>query len=142
MKNIKNLILLFIVSFLFFSCGKESDADNVLVGTFKVTKVEGQRYFNGNPDFYLVDNNPTGNIKFNKNGTGKQDYSFTVLGNKTVQNSNFSWTANASIININRYNEPDLIWERIINEKNKQVAAYDIIVDAQTKIKYTLTLEK
>lgn len=137
--NILWFCLLFI---LLGACGKEADATGNLEGEFSVTKVEGQRYFNGNPDFYLADNNPTGYVRFNTNGTGKQDYTFTIFGNTSTQNANFTWEADASTINIKRIGEPDLVWDRILNETDKQVAAYDIVLDAQTYIKYTLTMEK
>ncbi len=136
------LLLFSIMLVLLSACGKDADSTGNLIGEFKVTKVEGQRYYNGNADFYLADNNPTGYIRFNSNGTGKQDYSFTIFGNTSNQNSSFTWDADENTINVNRVNEPDLVWERILNETNKQVAAYDIVIDAQTTVKYTLTMEK
>lgn len=137
-----DIVWLSLLFMLLVACSKEADATGNLEGEFAVTKVEGQRYFNGTPDFYLADNNPTGYVRFNRNGTGKQDYTFTIFGNTSTQNSNFTWDADATSININRINEPDLVWERILNERDKQVAAYDIVLDAQTYIKYTLTMEK
>ncbi len=142
MKNIRILSSLFFVLILMVSCTKDADSEGNLEGSFNVTKVEGQRYYNGSADIYVVDNNPTGYVKFNSGGSGNQDYTFTLYGNSSRQNSNFTWSADASSVYVKRYNQPDLVWERIENEKNKQVVSYDIIVDAQTTVKYTLTMEK
>ena len=126
-----------------FSCEKEAIAPHgKLTGTCNVTKLEGQQYVLGVQGIYLADNNPTGTIKFERNGNGKQDYSFVLFGTTYPQYANFKWTATTTTINVNRINDTDLVWERLLSEEHKQIAAYDIIVDASSTIKYTLTLEK
>ena len=138
----KVLLFLISISILSNACKKQEDLDPVLYGTWNVTKVEGVYYLNNIPVTYPVDNNPTGTINFNSNGTGKQDYSYSIAGTVYPQNSNFIWEANAQQITIDRTNEPDMTWTRVLNEANKQVATYTYVVDATQKWDYTLTLEK
>ncbi|MCB9257596.1 MAG: hypothetical protein H6579_10730 [Chitinophagales bacterium] len=136
---------LFLLAFLFsslFSCKKEIDPEENLVGTWTVSKVEGQQIINGNPGFSAADNNPSGTISFSADATGQQNYSFSFLGTVYPQNDNFSWSATETEIIIDRLLNPDLVWTRIVNESNKQVASYDIPVNASQVIRYTLTLEK
>lgn len=99
-----------------FSCDKDKDEiDEGLVGTWEVTKVEGQQFVNGNPGIKLEDENPTGYVKFESDGKGAQNYSFTLFGNKYPQISQFIWTANASTVNVKRLNDTDLVWERLVS---------------------------
>jgi hypothetical protein len=123
------------------SCKKDSDGSE-LIGTWNVTKVQGQLIENGNPGITLADNSPTGYVLFNKNGTGTQDYSFTIFGLQSTYNSNFVWRANESEITIERINQPDLIWRRITNEPDKQEATYTTVINSTQSWDYTLTLEK
>lgn len=122
------------------SCHK--NLDKTLFGTWNVTKVEGTLNVNGFSIFTAQDENPTGTVKFESNGRGRQNYSFTFAGTIYEQIDNFSWEANDSEIIIVRSNDPDIIWTRIVDTDNKQVATYNIVVDANQNWDYTLTLEK
>ena len=143
MNKFKYTIPIAFAVLMFSSCGKDSEKlDEVLFGTWNVTNVEGQQYTNGNAGWNLSDNDPEGTITFNENGWGSQDYSFTIFGSTQTFNNNFSWEANESEIRINRLNQPDMIWVRETNENNRQIATYNIVVDADENWDYTLTLEK
>jgi len=122
------------------SCKKDSDGSE-LVGTWNVTKVQGQLVENGNAGITLTDNNPSGYVEFNKDGTGTQDYSFT-LGLSYSFTGNFVWRANEDEITIERINQPDLIWRRVTNQPNKQEATFTTVVSSTQNWDYTLTLEK
>lgn len=134
-------ILTLVLITLLFSCSK-GEIDPELTGTWEVTKVEGQQFYNGAQGIYLVDNNPSGTIEFKKNGRGEQDYSFTLFGTVYEQKGSFTWSATELEVIIERNNDDDLIWSRLVSESKKQVATYDIVVDAQNTARYTLTLEK
>lgn len=142
MKNFRSLALFVALLAMMISCAKDIDPDGNLDGTWQVEKVEGQQYTNGNPGIYLTDNNPTGTIQFKKTGWGEQDYSFTLFGTAYPQNNSFKWSATESEIIIDVVNGDDMIWARELNQSDKQIASYDIVVNANTTIKYTLTLEK
>jgi hypothetical protein len=143
MKSFPFLFIFVSLAILIHSCGKDNkENDPQLVGTWNVVKVEGQQYFNSSPGIYLADNNPTGYIKFEADGKGEQNYSFTLFGTNYPQNSSFRWYSSATTINIKRINDSDLVWNRVLSQENKQVASYDIPVDASTTIRYTLTLDK
>lgn len=137
----KILLPLFAIALFITSCKKEN-LDSGLFGTWNVTQVSGIYYLNGSVVASPVDNNPTGTIKFNSNGTGKQDYSFSLYGSTYPQTSNFVWEADDSKITIDRTDEPDMEWTRVTNESNKQVATYRYVVNASQSWDYTLTLEK
>lgn len=122
------------------SCNK--NLDSVLFGTWNVTKVEGTLNVNGVSVFTAQDNSPVGTVKFESNGRGRQNYSFTFAGTVYEQVDDFSWEANESEIIIVRLSEPDMIWNRIINTENRQKASYNVVVDANQNWDYTLTLEK
>lgn len=135
------VILFFLITFS--SCSKDdADFDGNLTGKWNVTKVEGQQYVNGNAGIYLQDNSPTGYIEFKSNGKGEQNYSFTLFGTSYPQVANFTYTSTENSIIVKRFGEDDLVWNRLTNETNIQVASYEIPVDASTTIEYTLTLEK
>ncbi|TNF26921.1 MAG: hypothetical protein EP314_05350 [Bacteroidetes bacterium] len=122
------------------SCKK--NLDEILFGTWNVTKVEGTLNVNGVSVFTAQDNSPVGTVKFESNGRGRQNYSFTFAGTLYEQVDDFRWEANESEIIIVRTSEPDMIWTRIINTENKQKASYNLVVDANQNWDYTLTLEK
>lgn len=136
--------LLFLLPFLFInSCKDDSGSlDPVLFGTWNVTKVQGQQYVNGSAGLLLTDNNPTGYVRFDSDGSGREDYTFTIFGSTYPNVSDFTWEADDAAITVVRYNQPDLIWRRITNETSKQEATYTIVVDATQYWDYTLTLEK
>ena len=137
-------ILLCLTTLLFSnSCKKDAEnLDAVLFGTWNVTKVQGQQYVNGTPLLLLSDNNPTGYVRFNDDGTGRQDYTYTIFGTTYPNVSDFSWEADENEIRIDRFNQPDMVWKRGTSLPDKQEAAYTIIVDATQSWDYTLTLEK
>ena len=134
------IVLLISMTLSFTSCNK--NLDQALFGTWSVTHVEGVLHSNGVPFFTVEDANPTGYVKFEKSGTGEQNYSFTLSGTVYTQQDNFTWEADEDEIVIVRSGESDLIWDRITDTETKQVATYRIIVDATSYWNYTLTLEK
>lgn len=140
MKN--SYFLLLPIFFCFLSCKDEGQLDATLFGTWNVTKVQGQQYVNGTPGFLLTDNSPTGYVRFDDDGTGEQNYSFTIFGTTYPNVSEFYWEADAAEIRIDRFSQPDLVWRRITNEANKQEATYNIVVDATQSWDYTLTLQR
>ncbi len=132
--------MLAISAFVFNSCNK--NLDKVLFGTWNVTKVEGTLNVGGVSVFTAIDNSPVGVVTFNSDGSGSQNYSFTLGATNYPQVGDFSWEANEDEIIINRVSEPDLIWTRITDTENKQVASYNVVVNANQNWDYTLTLEK
>lgn len=124
------------------SCADKEDLDPALFGTWQVTKVQGQLYFNNVPMIPLSDNNPSGTVRFDKNGTGYQNYSFQLAGNTNSQVGAFRWTATDSEILIDRQNEPDMVWQRVTNLSTRQVATFTFVEDGSTRWDYTLTMEK
>lgn len=139
----KNNCILFIAAFFCLaSCKDEGQLDATLFGTWNVTKVQGQQYVNGTPGFLLTDNSPSGYVRFDDDGTGEQNYSFTIFGTTYPNVSEFYWEADDAEIRIDRFNQSDLVWRRITNEANKQEATYNIIVDATQNWDYTLTLQR
>ena len=125
---------------IFNSCGK--NLDKVLFGTWTVTKVEGTLNVNGSAFSNTEDISPVGTVEFNNNGSGEQNYSFTFNDTVYSQTGTFSWEANTDEIIINRSGEPDLIWTRVTDSEDLQVASYNVVVDALQNWDYTLTLEK
>jgi hypothetical protein len=140
MKRIIFISILVIVALVFNSCKKS--LDSVLFGTWTVTKVEGTRNLNGVSIFSAEDNNPIGIVRFDSDGTGEQNYSFTFANINYSQNEEFSWEANEDEIIINRVSEADIIWNRTVDSENKQVASYTVVIDATQDWDYTLTMEK
>lgn len=136
------IVALLCFSFIFSSSCTDKRHDPNLVGTWDVTKVQGQRFDNGNPGIILTDNNPTGYIRFNRNGTGRQDYSFSIFGLTYDNTGDFIWRTNEDEVIIERFSQPDLIWQRITDEPDIQVATYTNVVNSTTSWDYTLTLEK
>lgn len=140
MKHTVLLLALSIVAMTFNSCNK--NLDKVLFGTWVVTKVEGTLNVGGVSVFTAEDNAPVGTVRFDNDGTGEQNYSFTFATVNYTQTGEFSWEANEDEIIINRVSEPDLIWTRITDSENKQVASYNLVEDASHNRDFTLTLEK
>jgi len=138
----KVFFFLLLLSCCLSSCKDEEQLDATLFGTWNVTKVHGQQYVNGNAGLQLTDNNPTGYIRFDEDGTGEQNYTFTLFGTAYPTVNEFSWEADAAEIRVDRFNASDLVWRRITNEAIKQEATYNIVVDATQNWDYTLTLEK
>ncbi|MCF8464194.1 MAG: hypothetical protein K9G41_05110 [Flavobacteriales bacterium] len=140
MKNALVIGMIGSIALVFSSCSK--NLDKVLFGTWEVTKVEGTLNVNGAAVFTGEDPNASGTVKFESNGRGEQNYSFTFSGTTYPQTGTFSWEANDDEIIIDRTSDPDMIWTRITDTENKQVATYKIIVDANQNWDYTITLEK
>lgn len=138
----RNKILFACIPLLFLSCEGKKQLDAALFGTWNVTKVQGQQYVNGTAGLLLTDSSPSGYVRFDKDGTGEQNYSFTLFGTVYPNVNEFRWEADVAEIRIDRFNQPDLVWQRITNEANKQEATYNIIVDAAQNWDYTLTLEQ
>lgn len=138
----KAFFAVLLLSCCFPSCKDEEQLDATLFGTWNVTKVHGQQYVNGNARFQLADPSPTGYIRFDEDGTGEQNYAFTLFGTVYPNVNEFSWEADDAEIRVDRFNASDLVWRRVTNEANKQKATYNIVVDATQNWDYTLTLEK
>jgi len=94
------------------------------------------------PLLNLTDSNPTGWARFDDDGKGEQNYSFTLFGNTTSQTGTFRWEADDDFISIDRINDTDMQWARNENSTNRQVATFNIVVDATQNWDYTLTLTK
>jgi hypothetical protein len=139
----KNLILsLFSLGLMVSLSGCDKGIDKVLVGTWTVTEVQGV-FTTGSVSLpAIVDSDPTGTITFKSNGTGEQNYSYTLGGTTYPQTGNFSWSATKDLIIIDRVNEADMEWTRIIDTDNKQVASYNFLINADQSWNYKLTLEK
>jgi hypothetical protein len=135
-------LLIFILGILTFNGCTKDDLDEGLFATWQVTKVEGLYYFNNVPTIPVADTDPSGTVKFESDGTGYQNYTFQLVGNTYQQIGAFVWEADDNEIRIDRVDEPDMVWTRNTNLTNKQVATYIIVVDANSKWEYTLTLEK
>lgn len=140
MKRLLSVLLVSIALVSFNSCNK--NLDKVLFGTWSVTKVEGTLNVNGFSVFTGADQNPTGTVEFKSNGRGEQDYSFVFAGTTYSQTGTFTWEANEDEIIIDRTSDPDMIWVRTVDTENRQVASYNIVVDANQNWDYTITLEK
>lgn len=123
-------------------CKDDEDLDPGLYGTWQVTKVQGLYYWNNTPTIPVSDNDPSGTIRFDDDGTGYQNYSFQIAGGTNQYVGNFVWTATDSEIIIDRVDEPDMSWVRDENLTNRQVATYTLVLDANEKWDYTLTLER
>lgn len=135
--------LLLLLACCVTSCKKEKGLDEVLFGTWNVSKVEGTQHFsNGTSGLTLTDNNPSGYVRFDDDGTGEQNYTFTLFGTVYPNTGEFYWEADATEIRIDRWNQPDMVWRRITDEANKQEASYTIVVDATQSWDYKLTLTR
>ncbi|MCB0755178.1 MAG: lipocalin family protein [Flavobacteriales bacterium] len=141
MKKLVFVALVAAVSSVVLSGCKEG-IDKVLVGTWNVTEVQGVFNSGGNSAPPIIDSNPTGTITFRSNGTGEQNYSYTLGGTQYPQTGSFSWSASNSLIIIERVNDPDMEWTRVIDQENKQVATFNFLINANQSWDYTLTLEK
>lgn len=139
----KNLLLSLFTVLMFISItGCKNGIDKVLIGTWNVTKVEGVFISGGNASDPIADESPTGTITFRSNGTGEQNYSY-VIGNTTeTQTGSFNWSATNELILIERDSDSDMEWNRVIDQDNKQVATYNILINANQSWDYTLTLRK
>jgi len=136
------LPLLMLISMVGLSSCINKNLDKQLFGTWNVTKVEGTFTIAGIVLPTVSDPEPTGTVTFNRNGTGKQNYTFTANGTSYSNTDNFNWKATNTEIIIERPNDTDLVWKRIMDTDEKQVTSYTIIVDANRSWDYILTLEK
>ena len=121
--------------------GCKKGIDKVLVGTWNVTNVEVNVIENGLTVFSESDTVPVGTVTFRNNGKGEQNYSFQYNGAQS-QTGSFSWSATDDLIIINRNDDSDMEWRRIVNTSNKQIASFNILKNADQSVDYTLTLEK
>lgn len=140
MKKLIVASLVFAIGYTFAGCNK--DIDKVLVGTWNVTEVEGVFNTGGSSLPPITDENPTGTITFRSNGTGEQDYSYSINGTTYPQTGSFTWSATDELIIIERTNDPDMEWTRLVDTDNRQVATYNYLINANQSWDYTLTLEK
>jgi hypothetical protein len=140
MKNLFVIAIIVSISAGFVGC--KEGIDKVLVGTWNVTRVEGVFNSGGTSWPPIADENPVGTITFRSNGTGEQNYSFTLNNTQYPQTGEFSWSATNELIIIERVSDPDMDWTRITDTENRQVATYNILVNATQSWDYTLTLEK
>ncbi len=136
-----SLLALFIIFASMQSC-VDKNLDKILFGTWNVAKVEGVRNESGASVFAAEDNSPIGTITFNRDGSGEQNYGFTFDGVTYPQTGEFTWEASDEEIIILRSSESDMVWTRIFDTENRQVASYNMVIDATTNWDYILTLEK
>lgn len=136
------LLILLCLTCLFTRCKDKEELDSRLFGTWNVTRVAGQQYLNGSAGVSLTDSSPSGYVRFDEDGTGEQNYYFTLFGTNYPYINDFRWEADANEIRIDRFNQSDMVWRRITNEPNKQVATYNIVLSATENWDYTLTLER
>jgi hypothetical protein len=143
MKIYKTLACLIVATLLAASCKTTSiDPNEKLIGMWNVTKVEGTQIQNGVEGIMLMDDSPSGYIRFDSDGRGEQNYSFTLFNSTFPFQNNFRWTSTPDEIRIDLIGDDDMIWTRHVNEAAKQEASYSIIIDAANTIEYRLTLEK
>lgn len=134
----KNLFLLICLMQL-FNCSKNSDdnsTSNQLLGEWNVTQIIILY-----PELEEVQaENVTGTITFDENGTGIEDYSYSIEIIDIIfsETESFTWTSNNSSIITDPGTDTELTWDRIENQSNLQIASY-INSDG---IRYTLTLTK
>ena len=140
MKKYLMVFLIAVVGSAFTGCN--DGIDKVLVGTWNVTRVQGIFISGGNASPPIADENPTGTITFKSNGTGEQNYTYTLGSTQYPQTGTFSWSATNDLILIERVNDPDMEWTRITDQDNKQIASYNFLINANQSWDYTLTLEK
>ena len=135
------VVLVALVSSVYMS-GCRDGIDKVLVGTWNVTEVQGVFNTGGVSLPPLTDPAPVGTITFRSNGTGEQNYSYSLGGTEYPQTGSFSWSATNELIIIERVNDPDMEWTRVTDQENRQVATYNFLINANQSWDYTLTLEK
>ncbi len=95
----KNLIYLsfLLLGVLLVSCGDDEPQigeiadDFTLVGTWNFETVEGDGQIGGIPT-NDKDNNPTGFVTFNEDGTGVLDFRLVLLGREFVELDNITWS--------------------------------------------------
>lgn len=122
--------------------GCNENIDKVLIGTWNVTRVEGVFNTGSGSLPPIADESPTGTITFKSNGTGNQNYTYSIGGTTYPQTGNFSWSATDDLIIIERTDDPDMEWTRVVDTDNRQVATYNVLINANQSWDYTLTLEK
>ena len=140
MKRLLIVMLIATVGYTFSGCN--DGIDKVLIGTWNVTEVEGVFNTGGGSLPPITDEDPVGTITFRSNGTGEQNYSYALGGTQYPQTGSFTWSATDDLIIIERTNDPDMEWTRLVDQDNKQVATYNFLINANQSWDYTLTLEK
>lgn len=138
----KVLLSFFAITVGFSFSGCRDGIDKVLIGTWNVTRVEGVFNSGGSSLPPIVDESPTGTITFRSNGTGEQNYSYSIGNTTENQTGSFSWSATDDLILIERVSDPDMEWNRVTDQENLQVATYNFLINANQSWDYTLTLEK
>jgi len=138
----RTVFLMTVLLMMHLLSGCDPGIDKDLIGTWNVTRVEAVFVNSGTNSTAVVDEDPTGTVIFRRNGTGEQDYYYTVAGTQSHQTGSFRWSATDETIYIERDNEPDMEWTRVVNQENRQVATYRILVNATQSWDYTLTLER
>lgn len=141
MKKLKNSIGLSLLLLVLISCSKDEDGTddnpmigNNLTGTWQVVKIVGQHASFGTEEATDV----TGTIRFNDNGTGKENYSFRVMDVPVFENDDFTWISTSSQIVTDPGESSEQTWTRLVNTSSKQEARYG----ADDGFTYTFTLEK
>jgi hypothetical protein len=140
MQLVKLSVVVLLVGAFVSSCN--DNIDEVLVGTWNVTRVEGTFNTGSGSMPPVADESPTGTITFKRNGSGNQNYTYSIGGTDYPQTGSFSWSATDDLIIIERTTEPDMEWSRLVDTENRQVATYNVLINATQSWDYTLTLEK
>ncbi|MBX2871660.1 MAG: hypothetical protein KTR30_06160 [Saprospiraceae bacterium] len=138
--NLMNVrFVLCIGTFLFFTaCEKtqeDPDPTNTLVGTWDVSAGKLQ-----SPSLGEFDAVTSGTITFRANGTGQENYDYTVAGFTFSENNPFTWISTPTTIVFDGGTSDETVWVRELDQTNEQRGAYTIIQDGEIRtISVTLT---
>ena len=133
-KIVFSLIILAILS-----CNGSDDnppptSNNVLVGTWNVIKIIYDNTTTG-----VIEPDVTGTITFNTDGTGRENYTYTVLGIPIPNVSNFTWRSTNTQIIFDEGTSDEAVWGRVQNTSNLQVGRFE---ESTGNTNITITIEK
>ena len=120
------------------ACDKQQedpDPSNTLIGTWNVTAGTLQ-----SPSLGEFDATTSGTIIFRADGTGQENYDYTVAGFSFSENSPFTWISTPTTIVFDGGTSHETVWVREVNEVAEQRGAYTIVQDGEIRtISVTLT---
>lgn len=129
-----------LVTMLFLFCAKEDNVPDPqidsLVGTWTVS--EGTIESPSLGTFEAITN---GTITFRNGGTGQENYSYTIAGIMVREDDGFTWTSSTNTVVFDAGTDDETVWDRIINESNRQQGKYTILQDGEMRT-ITLTLTR
>ena len=138
------LTLLISVSLVALSTGCEDDeiiTDNLdtslLIGTWNLQKVEYKVLI------ATQEGDANGTITFNEDGTGKNDYTYTVQGSTQVKEDEFNWEADGASIIFDKGTQFENTWTWRVNTEETQEARFvDKDPSSGVEFEVTVTLSK